>query len=107
LNCISLASPTAVLHPLNVRLSASEVRFQLEHARSRVLIFDREYRQIITDALDGMTEPPLALEVIDRFASYDHEPSRWPDYETACLVRIPHGWWLPEAEEGKDSLSGA
>ncbi len=89
-----------VLHPISTRLDARAVRFQLEHSQSSVLVFDREYAAIVTEALAEMDSPPYALEVVDVYASYDQGASAYPNYEDAlanvadpvCLTG-PHDEW--------------
>ena len=78
-----------VLHPISPRLDATAIRFQLEHAQSRLLIFDREYRAIIEEALAGMSAPPDLIEVIDAYAGYEQAPSKYLSYEQA-LANTEH-----------------
>ncbi|WP_206997225.1 AMP-binding protein [Trinickia mobilis] len=59
-----------VLHTINTRLDAPAIRFQLEHAESKVLVYDREYTEVVGAALAGMDAPPLAIEVIDSAVRY-------------------------------------
>lgn len=42
----------AVLHSINVRSDAETIAFQLHHARTKVLIVDTEFSQVIRKALD-------------------------------------------------------
>ncbi|WP_207002295.1 molybdopterin-containing oxidoreductase family protein [Trinickia mobilis] len=67
-------------------------------------------------------EPKTYLHADDA-RSAGIEEGEWIELETASgkvraraeirddmprgLVRIPHGWWLPESQEGKENLSGA
>ncbi len=55
----------AVLNALNYRLDAATIRFIINHARSRVLITDREFSATIEEALDGVDEPPLVIDIDD------------------------------------------
>ncbi|HSS66314.1 MAG TPA: AMP-binding protein, partial [Gammaproteobacteria bacterium] len=55
----------AVLNALNYRLDAATIRFILDHARSRVLITDREFSATIEEALDGVDERPLVIDIDD------------------------------------------
>src|SRR5690606_30029774 len=42
----------AVLNTLNVRLDADAIAFMLEHGEAKVVIADREFGQVIKDAVD-------------------------------------------------------
>jgi fatty-acyl-CoA synthase len=72
-----------VLHTINTRLDALAIRIQLEHAESKVLVYDREYTEVVRAALAGMDAPPLAIEVVDSSMRYDAAPLGHIDYEAA------------------------
>lgn len=55
----------AVLNTLNVRLDASAIAFMLEHGEAKVLITDREFHEVIRDALSMLSSPPLVVDVDD------------------------------------------
>jgi fatty-acyl-CoA synthase len=55
----------AVLNALNYRLDANAIRFILEHAGSKVLITDREFSGVVAAALEGMSAPPLVIDIDD------------------------------------------
>jgi fatty-acyl-CoA synthase len=55
----------AVLNALNFRLDPATVRFILGHAGSKVLITDREYSDVVAEALDGLDRPPLVIDIDD------------------------------------------
>ncbi len=55
----------AVLNALNYRLDAATVRFIMNHARSAVLITDREFSTTIEEALDGVDQRPLVIDIDD------------------------------------------
>ncbi|HEY5701254.1 MAG TPA: acyl-CoA synthetase, partial [Gammaproteobacteria bacterium] len=55
----------AVLNALNYRLDADTIRFIMNHARSRVLITDREFSSTIEKALDGVDERPIVIDIDD------------------------------------------
>jgi len=50
-----------VLVPINFRCSAAEIRFILENSGSRLLIFDRELRETVHQAVAGLAEAPTPL----------------------------------------------
>lgn len=55
----------AVLHSLNYRLDAPAIAFQLEHAESKVLIVDREFSDLASDALALLKDPPVVIDYDD------------------------------------------
>ncbi len=55
----------AVLNALNYRLDAASIRFIMKHARSKVLITDREFSATIEEALNGIDERPLVIDIDD------------------------------------------
>ncbi|WP_109478166.1 AMP-binding protein [Paraburkholderia sp. C35] len=59
-----------VLHAVNTRLDADAIRFQMEHAETKVLVFDSEYARVVATALAKMKNPPRLVEVHDVHASF-------------------------------------
>jgi len=55
----------AVLNALNIRLDAANIAFILEHAETKVLITDREFTDVIKEALSGLANPPLIIDIDD------------------------------------------
>jgi fatty-acyl-CoA synthase len=55
----------AVLNALNYRLDAASIRFIMNHARSKVLITDREFSTTIEEALNGVDQRPLVIDIDD------------------------------------------
>ncbi|MFO1350015.1 MAG: acyl-CoA synthetase [Gammaproteobacteria bacterium] len=55
----------AVLNALNYRLDAASIRFILQHGEAKVLITDREFSPVIAQALDGLDNPPLVIDIDD------------------------------------------
>src|SRR5262245_24051867 len=52
----------AVLNPLNYRLDARTIAFILEHGRARLLIADREFSDVVAEALALL---PRTIPVVD------------------------------------------
>lgn len=59
----------AVLNPLNTRLDAAAIRFILQHGGARAVIADREFSAVIKEAVAGLEQPPLLIDIND--ALYD------------------------------------
>lgn len=55
----------AVLNALNYRLDAATIRFILGHAQTKVLVTDREFSPTIEEALRGLDNPPLVIDIDD------------------------------------------
>ncbi len=58
----------AVLNALNIRLDAATIAFILEHAEAKVLITDREFSPVISEALTKIEAKPLVVDIDDALA---------------------------------------
>ena len=59
----------AVLNTINIRLDAATVAFILEHGEAKVLLADREFSPVVSDALARMERPPLVIDIDDPLAA--------------------------------------
>jgi fatty-acyl-CoA synthase len=82
-----------VLHTINTRLDPEAVRFQIVHSKSKVIFFDREYALIVQSAISTLPEPPLLIEVIDRFGPYSAESSVHLSYDQALSQGDPRSYF--------------
>ncbi|MEI4472423.1 acyl-CoA synthetase [Frigidibacter sp. MR17.24] len=87
----------AVLHALNTRLDAAAIAFQLDHARSRVLIVDREFSAVAAAALALARTRPLVIDVDD-----DQYPADAPRPKGACIGDLDWPALLAEGDPGFD-----
>jgi fatty-acyl-CoA synthase len=55
----------AVLNTLNVRLDAGPIAYCLEHGEAKALITDTEFSPVIAEAITGLEDPPLIIDVDD------------------------------------------
>src|SRR5258708_2311690 len=55
----------AVLNALNIRLDAESIAFMLEHCEAKVLLTDREFSGVISEALKRLAHPPLVIDLDD------------------------------------------
>ena len=55
----------AVLNSLNTRLDAAMIAFILDHSETRVLLVDREYHRVVTEALGIARVQPLVVDIDD------------------------------------------
>ena len=53
----------AVFNPLNTRLDVGAIAFALNHGRAKVLIADREFAPLVAEALRGVRNRPLVVEI--------------------------------------------
>ena len=88
----------AVLNALNTRLDAKAIAFMLEHGEARVLIADREYEQVITEALGLLDNPPLVIDVDDPEFGQGKAISDL-DYEDFLASGDPEFAWQMPADE--------
>ncbi|MDC0134546.1 AMP-binding protein [Alphaproteobacteria bacterium] len=59
---------SGVINAINTRLDYHTVNFILGHGESEIFIYDSEYSEIIEKALEGITNPPLLVEFVDKIA---------------------------------------
>ncbi|PFG09336.1 MULTISPECIES: acyl-CoA synthetase [unclassified Marinobacter] len=55
----------AVMNALNVRLDAEVIAFMIEHAEAKVILVDREFGEVILDAVSRLDKKPLIIDVDD------------------------------------------
>jgi fatty-acyl-CoA synthase len=55
----------AVLNPLNIRLDAQTIAFILGHAETKVLLTDREFSPVVSQALAKLPKKPLIIDIDD------------------------------------------
>jgi fatty-acyl-CoA synthase len=88
----------AILNTLNVRLDAQAIAFMLEHGEAKVLITDREFHEVIREALSGLSNPPLVVDVNDPEYGEGSAVSAL-DYEAFLAEGDPQfAWQWPEDE---------
>ena len=99
-----VAMTGAVLHALNTRLDPALVAFQLDHAESKVVICDREFADVMRQALTLTTVKPLIIDADDTEFPQAAKPISDIDYE-AFIAKGDAGfaWRMPLDEW--DSLS--
>lgn len=89
----------AVLHSLNTRLDAAIIAFQLDHAETKVLITDREFSNLVKDALAQAEVSPIIIDFDDREFPQSGEPLSDQDYEALLQSGDPEfDWKRPEDE---------
>jgi len=92
----------AVLHPLNTRLDAALLAWQMQHCEAAVLITDREFAPVIGVALrilrDEHGRAPIVIDVCDSEYTGAGEPLGAWEYEALLARHEP----LPRLEGPRD-----
>jgi fatty-acyl-CoA synthase len=95
----------AVLNALNVRLDAEAIAFMLEHGEAKVVIADREFGQVIHDAVSKLKTKPLIIDVDDPEYGEGQQVSDL-DYEAFLSEGDPQfAWFFPDDEWDAISLN--
>ncbi len=89
----------AVLNALNYRLDAHTLAFILDHAESKVLITDREYSSVISDALAMRTGGEIVVIDVDDPLADAGRLIGDMTYERFLEGGDPDFQWQPPAEE--------
>ena len=88
----------AVLNALNIRLDAGTVAFVLEHGEAELLIADRQFADVVGEALKQMSNPPPVIEINDPQGGYDTAISG-QDYESFLNEGNPDYEWKGPSDE--------
>ncbi|MBS1302928.1 acyl-CoA synthetase [Loktanella sp. SALINAS62] len=91
----------AVLHSINTRLDAAIIAFQLDHARSRLVIVDREFLPLLQDALQIATCTPTVIQYDDPMFTDAPAPTDagFTDYDAFVASGDPDFAWLMPQDE--------
>ena len=96
----------AVLHSLNTRLDPAVISYQLDHADSKVLIFDREYIDVVKSALKLSKVSPILIDYNDSEFLISQEFPNATEYESFLSSGSDQFEWLmPEDEWDAISLN--
>ncbi len=92
----------AVIHAINTRLDPATIAFQLDHANSQILFFDRELSSVVAEALQLCESKPSLIEYVD--SEYDYGSMTSSDLEVVDYeIFLEKGddsyqWLMPENE---------
>jgi len=101
----------AVLAPINTRLDAAIIAFQLDHSEAKVVIVDREFSAMMADALGRAKAKPLIVDFDDPEYSADAPAAKGErigtlDYEALIEEGDPDfAWRMPGDEWDAISLN--
>jgi len=94
-----------VLNALNIRLDPETIAFILDHAEARVLITDREFSPVISQALSKLEKQPLIVDIDDPLAGSGDRLGELT-YEELLAEGDPDApWTLPGDEWNAISLN--
>lgn len=88
----------AVLNALNTRLDAETLAFTLKHAETKLLITDREFSGVMSEALAKLDEKPAVIDIDDPLASSGGLIGE-KDYEALLAEGDPADSWSPPSDE--------
>jgi fatty-acyl-CoA synthase len=96
----------AVLHAINTRLDAAVIAFMLDHAETKVLIFDREFAPTIGAALARAKCRPLLVVYDEPGLDFPGETPDAIGYEDFVADGDPdYAWSMPDDEWDAISLN--
>jgi fatty-acyl-CoA synthase len=88
----------AVLNTINVRLDAKTIAFILEHGEAKVLLTDREFADVVGEALSRTNRKPLVIDIDDPLAP-EGELLGETTYEALLQEGDGEFAWEPPADE--------
>ena len=74
----------AVLNTLNTRLDAASLTYMLNHAQAKVILIDREFSEVMQDAIARSGLQPIVIDVDD--SQYEGDGQRIGAYEYESLL---------------------
>ena len=89
----------AVLNPLNYRLDARALAFILEHGRARLLIADREFSEVVGEALRLLPKPIAVVDIDDPLYGGPGVRLGETDYESLLAEGEPDAEFGEPADE--------
>ena len=89
----------AVLNALNIRLDADAVAFILNHGEAKVLLTDRQFSDVVGEALHKVSHPILVIDIDDPMADGAGELIGQMDYEAFIAEGDADYDWTPPDDE--------
>lgn len=88
----------AILNAINIRLDAATVAFILEHGEAKVVITDKQFSPVMSDALGQVAEKPYTIDIDDALAP-GGELIGDTEYERFIAKGDPNFAWESPADE--------
>ncbi|MBS0520454.1 MAG: acyl-CoA synthetase [Proteobacteria bacterium] len=95
----------AVLNSLNTRLDAAMLAFILDHSETKVLLVDREYHRVMTEALGLAKVHPLVVDIDDPQCDDRGQIGDTTYEEFLATGDADYGWQYPADEWNAISLN--
>lgn len=77
--------------PINFRLSASEIRFIVEHSGASVVLYDEEMAELV-EPLDIKHKIVFGADADEQLYKFDTEPAPWdPNEDATCSINYTSG----------------
>ena len=95
----------AVLNSLNTRLDAAMIAFILDHSETKVLLVDREYHRVATEALSIARVQPLVVDIDDPQCADRAQIGDTTWEEFIATGEADHAWAYPADEWNAISLN--
>jgi fatty-acyl-CoA synthase len=89
----------AVLHSINTRLDATIIAFQLDHAMAKIVIVDREFAPLMSEALALAKVTPQVIQYDDPEYTGPGTMDGAEDYEGFVAAGDPEFEWLMPDDE--------
>jgi fatty-acyl-CoA synthase len=94
-----------VLNSLNTRLDAAMVAFILDHSETKVLLVDREFHRVVTEALAIAKAQPLVVDIDDPACADRAQIGDTTYEEFIATGDADYGWDYPADEWNAISLN--
>jgi len=94
-----------VLNSLNTRLDAAMVAFILDHSETKVLLVDREFHRVVTEALAIAKVQPLVVDIDDPLCEDRAQIGDTTYEEFLATGDADYGWDYPADEWNAVSLN--
>ena len=97
-----VAMAGGVLNAINTRLDVAAVRFILEHGGSKIVLVDRDFCELMREALHGLHPAPKVIDIVDALGRDGHPSSMAVgevDYETFLQMGDPGFHWALPGDE--------
>jgi fatty-acyl-CoA synthase len=95
----------AVLNSLNNRLDAAMIAFILDHSETKVLLVDREYHRVVTEALGLAKTQPLVVDIDDPLCDDRAQIGDTTYEEFIATGEADYAWTYPADEWNAISLN--
>jgi fatty-acyl-CoA synthase len=90
----------AIINAINIRLDPDSVSFMIQHGEAKIILVDREFSEVISQAILRMENPPVVIDVDDLLYDGNNKKIGVIEYEDFLktgdpdyIVPIPNDEW--------------